>query len=108
MFISFVKKVRFLRVWGLVTMSAKSNQRLRIVTVDPVLGRKALAEVMNVTPQTASRRLAQSAVRRSGLWPQQIDESGRIVVRASVVNKYLNSLPNMEDVTDRRQFFRSQ
>ena len=78
----------------------KRKSRARVV--DPILGTRALAAVLDCSQRTASRRLAACAISRSGLWPQQLDESGRIVVRASVVNAYLDSLPCLEDVEDRR------
>lgn len=63
--------------------------------VDALMDRQAIADALCISYRSASRRLDESATARAGLWPQLRDGS-RVVVRASVVQAYIDSLPTIE------------
>lgn len=67
------------------------------MSVDPLMDRQAIADALCISYRSASRRLDECAASRSGLWPQ-LRDGGRVVVRASSVQAYIEALPCIEDV----------
>lgn len=79
-----------------MTVAKQTTGRRRAQAVDGLLDRTAIAEALCCSYRHASRLLERSAVERSGLWPQ-LRHGGRTVVRASVVQAYIDALPCVED-----------
>lgn len=74
----------------------RARRRARCVTIDPLMDAGAIAQALSLSPRTVKRRLKESLVSRSGLWPQ-LNDNGRVVVHASTLAAYMAALPSVED-----------